>query len=354
MQVALSKPVYSLERYYDRRLIRNIWRALRDERFNFLGGRVRFSGFVLETIVSGIENANIVIEGGSDYALPDGGISGKTIENFLDRYSAIFALDRTSGNQTLNTANVTLQYLHLFLWCRFPERVAKWEREAADSYSDLIVQNLDDSFYVFDTRKTFPFGAELLETSDAEHSQLAFLVEEHYQQTSVDWFSTGNDRKTPVLGVVLFSEVKNDVVSKCRWIGAELFHHIVELLSEGFDLEVDGKHRFRSDLMVETGMAVAFQTKDFVSSSVPEIPLDQSATVMTLKNKLSQKRNYFDIRIKELDPETEFPRENSEGEIFMASSQTICTRNGEAVACLPVHLSPERYKLLLSICNIIT
>jgi len=296
-ELAFAKPEYTLSENYNRHLLRHIWRALRDERFNFPKGRIPFAAHIYDTIISTQKKAIYRLENGTLYSIPDGGIDGKTIENFINKCSTIFDLDRASGHKALNTANFTLRYLHLFLWCKQPKRVGKWHSEKRRVIDDLIIKNLDDSFRVFESRKTFPMGIQVLDTSESEHSLLAMSVENHYNNVSA-------------------SDFKADVI------------------------------------IIESGASISIQTKNFANFSHPEIPKDQCTTVMELRSKLKPKKVYADIQIQELEPVTEFHRDNSSGDLFMAATQTRFSKEDHKSLCLPVHLTQNEAKFLKQICNL--
>ena len=260
-ELAFAKTEYTLSENYNRHLLRHIWRALRDERFNFPKGRIPFAAHIYDTIIGTQKKAIYRLEDGTLYSIPDGGIDGKTIENFINKCSTIFELDRVSGHKALNTANFTLRYLHLFLWCKQPERVGKWHSEKRRVIDDLIIKNLDDSFRVFESRKTFPMGIQVLDTSKSEHSLLAMSVESNYNDEDAPSFEADVNMKAPLIGVAIFLPVEGDVLNHCFWFNAAQWDYIKSLEENDFDIMSAKKSAFGQNLIIESGLQFLYRQR---------------------------------------------------------------------------------------------
>ena len=55
-----------LKKHYTRRLLRNIWRAMRAERLNFLQGRIPFESYVYDGVINAATSERV----GGSAALP--------------------------------------------------------------------------------------------------------------------------------------------------------------------------------------------------------------------------------------------------------------------------------------------
>lgn len=340
-------PKLTLRRQYTRRLLRNIWRAMRVERLNFIQGRIPFESFVYDEVLDASASGQLVLPDGSAYDAPDAPIDGKTLENFIKKSSSIFDIDRTSSYQNIKTANKTLQYMHAFLAWRHPDRVARWKDRPTKLFDDLIVKNLDDSFRVFETRKTFPHGIKILDTSKAEPSVLSLTVADFFAHRDQKAFvgEAYTSSKTPLLAVTAFASVESDVLNRTIVLTPEQWAIVCEFHLEGRDIDKARHDLFDDHMMVARGVSISFQSRDYGMETIPAIPEHQSVCVFRFKQKYKGRIEYADIRIKELEPLKPF--DNSEGgEIMVAAAQTEFHMDGEKHVCLPVHLSTEEERHL--------
>lgn len=319
---------------------------MRSERLNFLQGRTPFEGYVYDGVLAAADSGLVRIDDETAFEAPADPVDGKTLENFINKSSTIFEVDRTSGYQNIKTANTTLRYMHAFLWSRHPERVERWEKESGKLFDDLIVENLDDSFRVFESQKTFPHGVKLVATEKADVSVLSLLVQEAYQNRDRSDFDDFEQAVSPLLAVAAFAPIKGDVLNRAVILTPRQWDYIKrfnEELSDG-----TGQDSFDPELIPYRGVSISFQSRDYSLGSGPAITQDQSVTVLKLRRKQRGRTEYSHLRIKELEPLSPFDNKDG-GTILVAAVQTELFFEDKAHKCLPIHLSTEEERLISEI-----
>ena len=147
------------------------------------------------------------------------------------------------------------------MWCKQPERVGKWHSEKRRVIDDLIIKNLDDSFRVFESRKTFPMGIQVLDTSKSEHSLLAMSVESNYNDEDAPSFEADVNMKAPLIGVAIFLTVEGDVLNHCFWFNAAQWDYIKSLEENDFDIMSAKKSAFGQNLIIESGLQFLYRQR---------------------------------------------------------------------------------------------
>jgi len=113
--------------YTNQQMVENIWRALRDERAVFRGGREPFLT-EMASAVNKLPMPQARFEDDSPCVVPVEP-SAETIENFLKRGDILFAEGsvKKRAAKSMWAKPETLRYIHYFLWRKCPERAATLE-----------------------------------------------------------------------------------------------------------------------------------------------------------------------------------------------------------------------------------
>lgn len=118
---------------------------------DFSGGREGFGEYVHQ-IVTDLSLAGAIKDRrGNDYVPPMGGISDKTLENFINRFfdtaSDQLAIGDPSGKRAQRNpvSDRTLQYVHAFLYGRKPAVVSAWTSSSAPASHSFQIGHTEAS-----------------------------------------------------------------------------------------------------------------------------------------------------------------------------------------------------------------
>lgn len=120
--------------YTNQRMIENIWRALRDDRAVFRGGREPFLT-EMASVVTKLPMPPARFEDDSPCVVPSEP-SAETIENFLKRGDILFAKGSVKRRdaKSIWAKPETLRYIHYFLWRKYPDRAATLDSSSETSH----------------------------------------------------------------------------------------------------------------------------------------------------------------------------------------------------------------------------
>lgn len=262
---SFDQPVFTLRRYYTRHLARNIWRALRSEKMNFMQGRNVFADYIFHTIQLKTKNVKIEYEDGELFHPPKKSISDKTISNFMDLSSNIFEIETSSVSASLKTAQITFQYLHLFLWCVDESRVSQWKDRPATRIDQKIVNNIDDNFELFKATNVFPKAIKLYAFN--ENLQPFCGISD----TSRKFDKDGNpypidlekEEHCTLIAVVMFQEIENSIYDECTLIERYEWKDTLEKFGKRNSSMVEFRSFFNILATWKKGKSLTFRSKNF-------------------------------------------------------------------------------------------
>lgn len=253
--------------------------------------------------------------------------------------------------KAINTANSTIRYLHLYLWCRKPEKVVKWLDSKEGKSDDLIIKNLDDSFLLFKTSATFRKGIKIYEIGDLGDSETTKFLFELSSHKNPNKFINQSETVTCIAGLYIIPG-KKDVTEQCVFFPHTQMQYIINRISPAQGMINQSPEHFDSGSVFNNGVTVSIQSKDYSMEFEPVIRPDQSVAVFKVNPKTDTQIMFGDIKISHVNPLDKYPTDKHLDRGMSADVITVFSYNGNYARCLIVPFSSQENQLVQQICKL--
>lgn len=180
--------------YTNQRMTENIWRALRDERAVFRGGREPFLT-EMASVVTKLPMPPARFEDDSPCVVPSEP-SAETIENFLKRGDILFAKGSVKrlDAKSIWAKPETLRYIHYFLWRKCPERAATLDTGGETSHVGRLTPEFEPAaphLILPDPLRVYPVLGRLNGTGP-KYGMIFFVDSGRARQSACYYFDCGD------------------------------------------------------------------------------------------------------------------------------------------------------------------
>lgn len=295
-----EQPAPILMRHYNRRIARNIWIALRDQKMNSIRGQQRFADEVYDVLTTAPAEKLPTYQDGKRYEIPDAGISYKTISNFSKRASEIFQSVSDGGAPEVRVANETLAYLHAFLFLKQPERVAAWRYCDPKDYDNGIVLGLDDTFDRFKPAHSVPaslvfFAIRSLGKTTGSLISTYIKAKNKYIVDSSKFADYQGFSK--LLGSMVLFERADDLEDECVFLTPSQWEAVRFNYKTGI---TKSQKEFKSDTHLYRGRASGICLKDLFVDNGFSIPRHQFAILCKVVGGVDKIEKFVGFRMSDL------------------------------------------------------
>jgi len=252
-----------IRRQYNRRLASLIWVALRDQKQSLFLGQQKFGDYLYDTLIRTPNNKLPKYEDGGIYEIPDGGISYKTIDNFLKRASSIFEEEESGGVSILKIENRTLAYIHVFLCIVQPDRTQKWENTQVNEGKPDLIPDADDSLHLFKVSGFLPKNLLIFSVA-TEHLHRAVKSAKDIALFQNENIAFGRDYCSPfaeLIGALQIFQNTKSIEEDCLHIVASNWY---DLRNSFYDTVKSSKPEFDYRLHMYRGKALGVMLKELV------------------------------------------------------------------------------------------